>query len=138
MIGRLRAAEALLRQRALKMAPDGITPCSRMCQSAMASFLAMATTPTLRLRAPLSANRARYLGGECALRLMPHPGPSDLDEQVLAGLFPAFADALPSLHVAACIRVGAGPRWMPDGEFSVEDLGDEQRGAQLPDPYELC
>ena len=42
--------------------------------------------------------------GECALGLMPHPGPCDFDEQGSRRLVPSLADALLSLLVAACIR----------------------------------
>jgi hypothetical protein len=54
------AASSLIACHALSMAPSGTTPSSTKRQSAIASFLASATMPTLRPRIPLSPNRSRH------------------------------------------------------------------------------
>jgi hypothetical protein len=65
-------------------------PSSTNRHSAIASFLAMATTPTLRLRPPFSANLWRYhavssLAGWCLIHVQVISTSS-----VLAGLLPAL------------------------------------------------
>ena len=60
---RLTAAAASSRAvlpQAFKVAPTGTTPCARKRQSAIASFRARATIPTLRPRMPVLPKRSRH------------------------------------------------------------------------------
>ena len=54
------AASPLIPSQTLSVAPSGTTPSSTKRQSAIASFLASATIPTLRPRIPLSPKRWRH------------------------------------------------------------------------------
>jgi len=54
------AASPLIAYQTLSVAPSGTMPSSTKRQSAIASFLASATMPTLRPRMPLSPKRSRH------------------------------------------------------------------------------
>src|SRR4051794_303311 len=80
-------------------------------------------------------------GGELTHRLMPHPGPSDLDEQRSCWLVPGLTDPLIALDVAAGVRGWSEAEIrgeMPSArELSVEHLGDQKRRAQFADASQL-
>jgi hypothetical protein len=84
------AVETQYYQRAFNTAPARITPCPTKCHKAIASFLAIATTPTLRLLVPFSAKRARYHEASSLAGWWRIHAQAISTSCVLAGLFPAL------------------------------------------------
>ena len=107
-------------QRPFRIAPGGMTPCSTNRQSAIANLLATATIPTLRPRAPCSANLPRY-----------HAAIS------LDGWWRIQDQAISTSSVRAWRQAQVVPKVTLVVERSVEHLGPQQGGAELADAGQL-